>query len=462
MILYSYHSKIDKWSGALKMEEKLLERFRELISMRTGLCIRSQDSEAFRKNILSRTNFLKLSGPEEYLRLLSRDTANAGREWKELAILLTTGESYFFRDKGQFAVIRDWILPELINSRKSKRSIRIWSAGCSTGEETYSLAILMYELLPQLKSWDILILGTDINEESIGKARQGIYSQWSFRMTDPDFRRRYFKRRYDAWELDEKIRKMVKFRPGNLLEDRFPDTASDIYDMDLVLCRNVFIYFDSATVAVVLEKFTETLNDRGYLMTAHGELYGQSLGRLQVKMFPESVVYRKTSSEQGVEGLEIQKTEKRRTEVEKLRVAEIPKLPTPDFQLNNYIKTAQRCADSGEYGKAADLCRKALDIDNTAVKPYFLLAHIAELQGDSGNARDLLKKAIYLDPAFVAAYLEIGALYERGHDSERAKKMRITAIELLRVLPPDTVIEPYKGITAGELLEYVKKAIDNP
>lgn len=102
---------------------------------------------------------------------------------------------------------------------------------------------------------------------------------------------------------------------------------------------------------------------------------------------------------------------------------------------------AQKCADSGEYDRAADLCRKALDIDNTAVRAYFLLAQIAELDGNSNNASDLLKKVIYLNPAFVAAYLELGALYERGNDAERAKKMRTTAMELLRLLPPDSLVE---------------------
>lgn len=476
------------------MDDKLLHSLRQLISEQTGLNIREQDCNKLAELIAKRTKFLRLPSAEKYCSFLKTDNNKARLEKQELINQLTTGESYFFRDKGQVSLLRNLILPEIIGRRQKDRTLRIWSAGCSSGEEAYSIAILLdgmrnQELgqktphsalrIPHLKDWDILIFGTDINEQAVEKARKGIYSQWSFRMTDPDLRKRYFKKRSDEWELDEKIRKMVKFSIGNLMENSFPDTASDICNMDLILCRNVFIYFNSASVAVVLEKFTETLNDRGYLMTGHGELYGQSPGKLQVRMFPESVVYQKISAELGVESSELQKTEKRRTEVEKLRryevkgesvtssqlrsfstsKAEIPKLLTPNTQLNNYIVTAQKCADSGEYDKADDLCRKALDIDNTAVRAYFLLAQIAELNNNSNNASDLLKKVIYLNPVFVAAYLELGALYERGNDAERAKKMRTTAIELLRPLPPDSLVEPYEGVTAGELLEYLKKMV---
>ena len=116
-------------------------------------------------------------------------------------------------------------------------------------------------------------------------------------------------------------------------------------------------------------------------------------------------------------------------------------------------------ANIGEYEKAACSCKEAIEIDATAVNPYFLLAHIAEEQGDEEKAKNLLKKAIYLEPAFIAAYLELGALYEREHDTVRARKMRTTAVELLSALPPEKAIEPYKEVTAGELLQYIKKML---
>lgn len=448
------------------MEKSAPHGFEQLIAWRTGLQMRQEDKEKWRALINSRLSSVRLPSLEEYYRLLTSAATESKAEWRELLAILTTGESFFFRDKGQFSLLKNLILPDIIERRQKDRTLRIWSAGCSTGEEPYSIAILINEMLPQLKGWDILILGTDINEKAIEKARQGIYTQWSFRTTDPDLRKRYFKSLHDAWKLDEKISKMVKFRPGNLMEDKFPDSASGIHGMDIILCRNVFIYFNSVSVAVVLEKFAETLNDGGYLVTGHGELYGQSLGRLQVKMFPESVAYRKTSSELGVLSLELEKTEKRRTDVEKLSVAEIPKLttppaelPTPDSQFKDSLLSARKYADSGQYDKAVAECRKALDIDNTAVRPYFILAHIAEMKGNNEEAKDLLKRIIYLSPVFTPAWLELGAIYERENAAERARKMRTTALDLLKALPPESAIEPYEGVTAGELLEYVKKLV---
>ena len=224
----------------------------EVISKRTGLLMRSGDSEHWQKVILERVRHLNLSSKEEYYYLLVEDSKRSRLEWRTLTGLLTTGETYFFRDKGQFALLRNWILPELIEHKKSIRSLRLWSAGCSTGEEAYSIAILLHELLPQRKDWNTLILGTDINDKAIEKAKAGIYGQWSFRMINPEIQRRYFQKRKDEWEIDARIREMVKFQVGNLKENPFPDYTSDMHDIDIILCRNVFIYFNDEAIAIIL------------------------------------------------------------------------------------------------------------------------------------------------------------------------------------------------------------------
>lgn len=456
------------------MEGIFPHSFEQLIAWRTGLQMRQEDMGKWRAIINSRLSSAGLPSLAEYYQLLISDSGKSKSEWRELLAILTTGESYFFRDKGQFSLLKNLILPEIIERRQKDRTLRIWSAGCSTGEEPYSIAILIDELLPQLEGWEILILGTDINEKAIEKAKDGLYSQWSFRTTDPDLRKNYFKKRHEAWAIDEKIRKKVKFQQGNLMEDRFPDSASGIYDIDFILCRNVFIYFNSESVAVVLAKFSEALNDSGWLMTGHGELFGQNLGRLQAKMFPESVAYQKISDfglrildlkEARQERAEVKnelfraKTEVSRPEVGKSKIQNPNSKIEKDSQRNNYIKMAQEYADTGQYDKAEAECRKALEVDKTAVRPYFLLAHIAEMKGNSEEAKTFLKRIIYLSPDFIPAYLELGALYERENDAERAKKMRTTAIELLNALPSGSVIEPYNEITIGELLEYVKKMV---
>lgn len=139
-----------------------------------------------------------------------------------------------------------------------------------------------------------MILGTDINSQSIEKAKRGIYDSWSFRMVEPKLKQQYFNQHQKAWKVDGQVRSMVKFHPGNLLIDPFPSSTSDIYNMDIILCRNVFIYFDSQTISVILKKFYNTLSPGGYLIAGHTELHGQNLGRLQAKVFLESVVYQRS------------------------------------------------------------------------------------------------------------------------------------------------------------------------
>ena len=286
------------------LDENLLQRFKERISEKTGLRIRSQDDDNLCKVIHARTKFHKLSTPEAYYQFLNNDTDQSRHEQQELIGLLTVGESYFFRDKGQFELLKNVILPELIACRKSERILRIWSAGCSTGEEPYSFAILVDELFPQLQDWDILILGTDINKEALERARRGVYTKWSFRMVDPLIRERYFVKRNDEWEIDEKIKRMVEFHYGNLLGNSFPVQTSQIHNMDIILCRNVFIYLNDKAISGVIKKFTATLNEGGYLITGHGELYAQNLRQLRTILFQESAVYKKISeSELRIEKL---------------------------------------------------------------------------------------------------------------------------------------------------------------
>ena len=251
------------------MEQALLQQFRQLIATHTGLQIREQEREALGKTLAVRAKSLQLRQPEQYYQLLETGSAQCKAEWKQLIVLLTNQESYFFRDKGQFTLLRDRILPELIKANRERRTLRLWSAGCSTGEEPHSLAMLVDQLLPQRNGWNICILGTDIKEAALEEARLGVYSPWSFRLVEPDLQQRYFKEQQTDYKLDARIRSMVTFRQGNLFKDQFPNTAAGFYDMDLILCRNVFIYFEWTAVSVVIDKFAGTLRDGGYLMTGH-------------------------------------------------------------------------------------------------------------------------------------------------------------------------------------------------
>jgi chemotaxis protein methyltransferase CheR len=274
------------------MDALLLQQYQQLVAARTGIHVREQEQDLLKKSLISRQQALKLPGINDYFNLLKNNSAQSDAEWKQLSILLTNQESYFFRDQGQFAVLRDHILPELIERNRSHRTLRLWSAGCSTGQEPYSLAILVDQLCPFRADWKISILGTDLSEAALDKARRGIYTSWSFRTLDPELQQRYFRRTQNEYEIDPEIRAAVTFQHGNLLRDDFPSTASGIYDIDLILCRNVFIYFKRDAVATVLKKFNRALRQDGYLLTGHAELHDTPLGALRPRTFPGTVIYR--------------------------------------------------------------------------------------------------------------------------------------------------------------------------
>jgi chemotaxis protein methyltransferase CheR len=471
------------------METGLLQRFMRLITAHLGLQVRETETDKVRHAIQSRMTEQQLGNPEAYYQLLASDTAAGQREWEELALPLTIGESYFFRDSGQFSLLRQRIIPELIERNSATRSLRIWSAGCSTGEEPYSMAILVHELLPSRRDWNIVILGTDVNKNAIAAARRGIYRQHSFRILDQEFRDRYFHHHRGDWELDKRFRSMVAFRQLNLLRDPFPDASTDLQEIDLILCRNVFIYFDRPAKTHVVTKFTNTLKVGGYLVTGHAELHDQKPSGLRVEAFPESIIYRRDQTNGGThqasppqhcagsttwtaptsiplakEGptqsaLVDRPSPAARTSPKDSRPIMLRTLDEASHghptSVEKLYDQARRNADIGHYEAAIRACRLALTRDAFAEKPYHLLAQIAEIQGDITGAKDFLKKMLYVAPASVVAHLELGALYAGEQDLPRARKMYTRAIELLKALPPDAVIEPFLDLPASQLLPEV-------
>ncbi|MEG4284499.1 CheR family methyltransferase [Microcoleus sp. A006_D1] len=280
------------------MNDAQIQLFIQLIAAHTGLQIRPQDRSALSQKLLNRMKAVKIISPEKYYKVLTAPSHETQTEWRELALLLTTNESYFMRDKGQFSLLEKVIFPELIAHKIKlyetlgiKPTLRIWSAGCSTGEEPYSLVILLKQLISDWDKWNILVLGTDINQQAIEKAQRGIYSPWSFRLVDPELQRQYFDRRKTEWQIDHKLRQLVRFSGVNLVTDNFPNIYTDLHNIDLILCRNVFVYFENKYILQVLKKFAKTLRSGGYLMTGHAEVHSHVMNEFQPKVFPESVIY---------------------------------------------------------------------------------------------------------------------------------------------------------------------------
>lgn len=173
---------------------------------------------------------------------------------------LTTNETSFFRDQTPFDVLRDEVLPELIQERRTERRLRIWSAGCSSGQELYSVAMLIDREFPQLEHWDVELLGTDLSAEMIRRAARGVYSALEVSRGLPPTYRGYFRASGRDFEIEECLRRRVRFHQLNLIED-----CAYLGHFDVVLLRNVLIYFDVERKGEVLSRVQQRLRSPGFL-----------------------------------------------------------------------------------------------------------------------------------------------------------------------------------------------------
>ncbi len=279
-------SRVEPLSPGLK------QAFAQLIAARTGIKIRENDQETFERLVAGRRQAVGLPFSENYYELLEADSESSREEWKDFIAEITNSESFFFRDKGQFKLLRNDILPDLIQQNQRGKTLRICSAGCSTGEEPYSIAMLLSDILPDIQQWNITVIGIDINSAAVEKAQAGIYRPWSFRGVPPEIKQQFFDEKNGLLHIAPDIKNMVKFQTVNLLTDDFDALPFPVAHMDLVLCRNVFIYFSDVAIKQVLSKFYDALDRCGYLIVGHAELHSQNLSQFQVKMFDDSIAYR--------------------------------------------------------------------------------------------------------------------------------------------------------------------------
>jgi chemotaxis protein methyltransferase CheR len=258
----------------------------ELVRERTGLVFpdsRLQDVEATIRRTMAR---LRIEDSDVLLALL-RDDARARESF---VADLTIGESYFQRDPAQFDLLRWRILPALLAARPADRAIRVWSAGCAAGEEPYTIAMLFEEMNAADRSD---IVGTDIARSRLADAQRGLYSKWQLRNTPDPVRRRYFAEHGKFFELTPRIRQRVDFRYLNLAEDSFPSLTNGIWGMDVILCRNVLIYFDAPTVERVAQRLIASLSEDGWLLLGASDPAISELVDCDVVLTESGLAYRR-------------------------------------------------------------------------------------------------------------------------------------------------------------------------
>ncbi len=450
------------------MDDTLLESFSSLIVSQTGIRVRNHDIQTLKQKIQTRVKALRLNNAANYYALLSEGaTPAAAKEWKVLSSLITTGESYFFRDQGQIKLLRDHILPDIIQARH-KQPINVLSAGCSTGEEIYSVAILLQELTPNTS---LSLLGIDLNQDAIDKAKRAVYSNWSFRGVDPALQARYFRQTPDGWELRPQIKSMVTLRCANLIQDTIPMYGHQT--VDLIICRNVFIYFEADKIAWVLEKFAHIMRPGSYLLTGHTELHDQNIQQFETLSFPESVVYRMPdpqstpvlpplpSSPPLAPTLPDHWLQPAQDAFNRYQYTEAIQLIQVGLNLNpNDLEAlallTQAYANQARYQEADTICHQMLELNPTSAVALNLLAQLAEDQGDYSTAKDYLRRVLFLDPDSIPAYIDLLNLHVNDGETEQAERLLLTVKTMLAAHSPHTIIPYRQGVTVAALTEHVQ------
>ncbi len=495
-----------------KIPDKMLDELSKLITTHIGLHFPEKKWNALNKGIQSVINDLDTDIHQLFQNLYSsppKEIVDA------LTNRLTIGETYFLRDKNFFQILQDHILRGIIEHPKRKiKKIIFWSAGCATGEEPYSIAILIDQMAPVLKNWDITIIGSDINPNALNKARKGIYSNWSLRGTPEKIIKKYFTptdRNY--FEIAPHIRQMVNFFQLNLMNDHYPAALNFYEAINIILCRNVLMYFNDQGRNRVLQKLSKLVIDNGWLITGPAESGFVNLPEFTPVRFSNALYHRKGLPRKTIENLNPirisrndhrlrptvsvhydkritdRKYARRITDSAAFRSPEKPKYDIyqeafNDYNRGNYLQAvnklltivstgqnnnhsflmktesmillAKSYANIGELESARIWCEKAIDAEKLNPEIYYFLSTIFQSAGDIDDSIKSLKQSIYLDPEFIMAHFTLGMLLlQKKMPAESGKSMQ-NALSLLAHKDAEEILPYSEGMAAGRLIETIK------
>jgi chemotaxis protein methyltransferase CheR len=421
---------------------------------------------------------------------------------------LTIGETYFFREKRSFEILTEQIFPEMVRARQgAERRLRIWSAGCCTGEEPYSIAILLDRILPDFEQWNVTILGTDVNSAFLRKASVGVYSEWSFRDAPVWLKRNYFKPVDERhFEIVPRIKERVVFSNLNLAEDAYPSLANNTNAMDLIFCRNVLMYFDDDRIKKVALNFHRALVDTGWLLVSPTETSPELFASFCPVHFPGAILYRKEEGRLPREAFPDPAEAVSRDEAGAARLAPVfdfipaPAVPAPEplpdvpverakptpyaealalFKQGDYLEAGEKlkadsalphtaeswallariCANLGELTEARSWAEKALGADKLNAGLHYLRSVILQEQGAAEERIAALKRALYLDPNFVLAHFALGNFALQKRNFKEADKHFSNVLGLLADYQSNDVLPQSDGLVAGRLKEMVESAL---
>lgn len=494
-------------SPAAQWTSPQLERIADFIREYAGLVFplnRQASAESGIRRAMAR---LGVTDARLYLELLAR----GGLPLDYLLAELTIGETYFFREPGQFKFLRNEVIPWFTKHRAATHGIRAWSAACASGEEAYSLAILLGELRPGASD---IVLGTDISRARLSSAQRARYRRWSLRALPELDIERLFRQRGDIFELKATYRNITDFRYLNLAEDNYPAISTAVWGMDIIFCRNVLIYFDRETIQRVGGRLIDSLSTDGWLLLGASDPVLSDYVRCDVVQTESGLVYRKSTgmrrpsfSDVVQQGASLpskggaaasssawplpQSSQSSPESPQSPLIPDEPEIATPDVSAIDHIvqppessldaaikrrdfaevvilaQELQRAGDGservavahvrglanlGRITEADHACVVALEQHRMSSELTYLHAILLIQAGMYRDATMAARRALYLDRSMVVAHMAMATACSRSGATEAATRALANAEALLEGLLPESIVPSSDGETAARLL----------
>jgi chemotaxis protein methyltransferase CheR len=429
----------------------------------TGLAYYADKDNDLASRISARLAELKLNDCRAYLMLLTNNE-NGGPERHILVSQLTIGETYFFRHTEQFDGIRDVVLPQIIRRNREQRRLRIWSAGCSIGAEPYTLAILLKSTFAaDTEGWDVHILATDINPVFLARAARGEFDENALRGTSEEFKLQWFTRQGRSWIIKSELKEGISFQYHNLVEHPYPSIVHGITALDLIICRNVMIYFDWDHIRKIISQFHECLVPGGWLAVGHAESNPEVFRDFRTIDVPGATLYQKDGNTPArASGTELPWTPPAWAAPS---LPPAPRIsPPPPYSLKEPKPTGlahiRQLAEQGKWNEARQGCNDAIRTDGLNASLHFYQALIEEQSGHDADSERALRRAIYLDRNFALAHYHLALLLRKAGNSKGAIQALNNVVKLLSALEGSRPVEDGDGITAEELRQLTEMQLD--
>jgi chemotaxis protein methyltransferase CheR len=481
-----------------------MERLRQLVEAETGMDLagsRFPRLEAAVEKVLTQQPAANLD------RLLARSEEYPAF-LESLTTELTVGESYFFRNEHHFKALREQVFPEIMRENACQREIRVWCAGCATGEEPYSVAILLDQCLSNRGHWQVSILGTDLNLAFQERARQARYRQWSFRQTSIHQDSRYFSSDGEWFVLSKKVREHVRFAYLNLVKDVYPSALTGTLGLDLIFFRNVAIYLKPEVTKAIVERFQRALRPGGWLLLGEVELSLTSTPGLEAKQFGQATFFRKpvgSPAESVPPSFEVlpqfspvlapvsstarffptmpqweplpwtQTASRGATLARPGKPPDAPiwekverciahkdfaeaqlvmnRIPSAKERAKNRLRYVGLLLGIADLSRAREMLEICLREEPLLIEAQLWKASFAEEAGDLVQAELAYRRALYIDRHSPMAHFHLALVLQQRGDQTGARRSLNTTLELIRGEDPHALVEYGEGLCCGRLQE---------